>query len=160
MSIDAAQLVDRLTRAGQRVVLAESCTAGAIAAEVGGVAGVSATLCGSAVVYDPTLKSDWLGVDRETIETQSAESAAVAHQMVIGVMRKTPLATLGLSVTGHLGPGVDEAIDGIVYFATAQRGGGDVRVEVHQRQLHKPKRMGRCREAVQIAMELIASQLD
>lgn len=154
--IDAHSVVERLVAQNHRLVLAESCTAGAIAAELGTVPGVSSVLLGSSVVYHPTLKSDWLGVDQETIEKLTAESAPVAHQLVAGVMQKTSLATMGLAITGHLGPDVAPDVDGIVYFGTAIRIEDDLRINVHSHQLNKPKRIGRRNEAVQLALQLIS----
>ncbi|MEM6688796.1 MAG: CinA family protein [Planctomycetota bacterium] len=157
--VDAYSVVQQLVDGKHRIVLAESCTAGAIAAELGSVPGVSSVLLGSAVVYHPDLKSDWLGVDKETIEKLTAESAPVAHQLVSGIMQKTPMATLGLAITGHLGPGALPEVDGVVYIGTAARDRDDLKINVHANQLAKPKRIGRRNEAVQIALRLISEMV-
>ena len=61
---EAEQLVRQLEQAGRKLVLAESCTGGLIAAELAKVPGVSNWLCGSAVTYRIPVKIDWLNVNR------------------------------------------------------------------------------------------------
>lgn len=110
-----------LKRTKNRVVLAESCTAGRIAATLGEIPGVSSVLTGSAVVYQELTKCRWLGVNAETIAVHGIVSEAVSIEMAEGVLRKTPHATIGASITGHLGPDAPKELDGIAWTAVSLR---------------------------------------
>lgn len=117
-----AQSVARLlVERGERVVFAESCTAGLIAATLGGIPGISSSLCGSAVTYRPDTKRKWLGVKKETIKKFTTESREVVKEMALGVLRQTPEANWGVAVVGHLGPDAPSEKDGLVYFCVARR---------------------------------------
>lgn len=117
----AGRLAEVLRVHQRRVVFAESCTAGLIAATLGSVAGISEFLCGSMVVYRGRTKVDWLGVEHGVIEEHSAVSSAVAEAMAIGVLRRTEEADFAASITGHLGPGAPAAQDGLIYIGFASR---------------------------------------
>jgi PncC family amidohydrolase len=105
---------------GQRLVLAESCTGGLIAAALAQLPGVSEQLCGSAVVYREDTKFQWLGVSRALLREHGAVSAPVAEAMARGVLKRTPEADVSASVTGYLGPGHPR--DGHAFAAVAFRG--------------------------------------
>ena len=118
---DAAQLVDELAEIGQRIVLAESCTGGLVAAELTKIPGVSDWLCGSAVSYRSATKSKWLGVDPQILEAHSSVSSAVTSEMAKGVLERTPEASIAAAITGHLGPEAPSGLDGVVFTALAVR---------------------------------------
>ena len=59
----AAELAEQLAAKQQKIVFAESCTAGMAAALLGGCPGISAWLCGSAVTYREATKTRWLDID-------------------------------------------------------------------------------------------------
>jgi len=88
-SVAAKEVVELLDQHQQRLVLAESCTAGLVAAEISMVVGVSEFFCGSAVTYRDATKRSWLDVDGKCIAEQTAVCRDVAEQMVRGVLRKT-----------------------------------------------------------------------
>lgn len=113
----------RLAAAGVRVVFAESCTAGLVAATLARVPGISAHLCGSAVTYRDRTKQDWLGLSRSLLADPGAVSERAARQMARGVLVRTAEAQLALSVTGHLGPHAPPELDGVIYVGWARRGG-------------------------------------
>lgn len=140
----AGQLVERLAAMKQRLVLAESCTGGLIAATLTTIPGVSAWLAGSLVVYQEASKQKWLGVAEETLEQHTAVSAPVAHQMAAGALATTPHAEIAAAVTGHLGPGAPPEQDGLVFLAVARR---NEPPKVRGLQLEKTKRIARQREA-------------
>jgi PncC family amidohydrolase len=117
----AGELADALAQARTRIVFAESCTAGLVAASLAGVPGISAWLCGSAVTYQEKTKSDWLGVTPADLETFTAVSEQVTASMAIGVLAKTTAADLAVAVTGHLGPGAPQSLDGVIFIAAAHR---------------------------------------
>lgn len=121
----AEQLAALLAKSQTRIVFAESCTAGLVAATLAQVPGVSAWLCGSAVTYRDDTKRRWLSVDRETLAADTAVSRSVAEQMAAGVLRNTPEADLALSVTGHLGPDAPPNQDGLIFIGIARRSSGE-----------------------------------
>ena len=102
-SIPAADLVARLTVAGQTVAVAESLTGGLVTAALTDVAGASVVVRGSVVAYATDLKSQVLGVDAALLARVGAVDADVAEQMARGV-RSLMGATYGLATTGVAGP--------------------------------------------------------
>lgn len=132
----AAILAARLLRNGQKIVFAESCTAGLISASLARIAGVSEALAGSAVVYQLATKSAWLGVSDAALETPGPVSQIVSEQMARGVLQKTPHATMAASITGHLGPRAPLELDGIAWSTVALRRGSDISLESRRFALH------------------------
>lgn len=110
-----------LVRRNLRVVFAESCTAGLVAATLARVPGISAHLCGSAVTYCETTKVAWLDVRPRDLARHSAVSPQVARQMALGVLAHTPEADWSAAVTGHLGPEAPAEQDGVIYICIARR---------------------------------------
>jgi nicotinamide-nucleotide amidase len=118
----AAQEVHRLLGIrDERVVFAESCTAGACSATMGAIPGASKHLCGSAVTYMPKVKRHWVGVKKNTIKKHTTESQNVANEMALGVLDRTPCANWSVAVVGHLGPDSPEEKDGQIFVAIARR---------------------------------------
>lgn len=118
----AFEVFDLLRARDQILVTAESCTAGLIAATLSRVPGMSVCLAGSFVVYQIDSKIAWLSIPAELIERCDVVSAEVAECMAIQSLRKTPHATLAISITGHLGPDAPKNLDGVAWFAIASRG--------------------------------------
>ena len=131
-SLDAAaeRLFRLLQRSGQRIVFAESCTAGLVAAALARFPGVSEYLCGSAVTYRDATKARWLSVPRDLLDAPDigAVSAQVAEAMCHGVLNATPEADVAASVTGHLGPHSPPGLDGVVFTGLLFRGAGSARI--------------------------------
>ena len=117
------------TRLGQRlaamksvrVVFAESCTGGMAAALVTQIPGISDYFCGSAVTYRVDTKLRWLNVSPQIVATHTPESLESSLALAVNVLAATPEATVSAAITGHLGPGISECLDGIVYVAMAKR---------------------------------------
>ncbi|AZB56357.1 NAD(+) synthase [Cereibacter sphaeroides] len=127
----AAHLVRALKAADCRLVTAESCTAGLIAACVSGVPGRSGVLEGSFVAYRPTMKFAALGVPEALIAEETVYDPKVARRMAEGALASAPEADLALAVTGVAGPGEDEGHPpGYVCVAAALRG-QETRVSEH-----------------------------
>jgi PncC family amidohydrolase len=118
----ARKVADELQRSDSQLVLAESCTAGLVAAALGAVPGISRHLCGSAVVYQEGTKTAWLGVSETLLEAAGAVSAETAVAMVEGALAGTPHADVAVAVTGHLGPEAPVELDGVLYIAAIRRG--------------------------------------
>lgn len=153
LSDHAGALVERLAATEQRLVLAESCTGGLIAATLTTIPGVSAWLAGSLVVYQEQSKQKWLGVAEESLQEHTAVSAPVAHQMVTGALSATPHADVAAAVTGHLGPGAPPEQDGLVFIGVGRR---EQPPKIRGVQLEKTKRIARQREAaIAVVRELL-----
>lgn len=128
----ARSVKEQLAAKQRKLVLAESCTAGLVAAMLGAVPGISEWFCGSAVTYRETTKTEWLGVSEELITGHNVVSKEVAEAMAVGVLKITPEADISAAVTGHLGPTDDIERDGLIHIAIAERSGSQVEVINHQ----------------------------
>ncbi len=158
IALEISQQLDRLQ--SEKIVFAESCTAGMIAATMGGVPGISRYLCGSAVTYREATKTDWLGLSPEKIKGHTAESTQVAQDMAELVLQGTPEATLALAITGHLGPEVDDAIDGTVFVAVFQRGSLEMKmIDNRQCRLKTLGRLERQLESTLLALRCLSDNL-
>lgn len=120
----AAEVLEACRARGWRVGTAESCTGGLIAASLTAVPGSSSVVERGFVTYSNEAKVGAIGVDPGLIVRHGAVSAEVARAMARGVLAHA-FADLSLSVTGIAGPGggSDDKPVGLVYFATAVRGG-------------------------------------
>jgi len=113
----AADLVARLTSAGQTVAVAESLTGGLVAAALTDIPGASVVVRGGVLAYSTDLKAQVLGVDEGLLARVGAVDAEVAEQMARGV-RLLMGSTYGLATTGVAGPDqVDGKPVGTVYVA-------------------------------------------
>lgn len=124
LTSQARRLVKLLREQERRVVFAESCTGGLVAATMTGSAGISENFCGSAVVYRVDTKARWLGVPRDILDNPGPVSRQVAEAMAAGVLENTPESDLAAAITGHLGPDAPPHQDGLVYVAIASRQAG------------------------------------
>lgn len=145
------ELVRVLQRSQRRLVLAESCTAGLVAASIAHVPGVSEWFCGSAVTYQSETKVAWLGVDPEAIAKETAVSGTVAAQMAAGVLSETPQADIAASITGHFGPSAPAGFDGVIFIAVTDRAQPNPRVSRHH--LRTQTRIERQREAATLVVD-------
>lgn len=109
---------------GASIAIAESCTGGMLGERMTRLPGSSAYFAGGVISYSDNLKSAWIDVPRELIESRGAVSAEVARAMAEGVRRRAG-TTLGLAVTGIAGPtgGTAEKPVGTVHIALADAGG-------------------------------------
>jgi nicotinamide-nucleotide amidase len=101
-----------------KVVTAESCTGGLVAAAITSLAGSSQWFERGYVTYSNEAKHQDLGVPLELIEQYGAVSREVAHAMARGAKEKTP-AQLSVAITGIAGPegGSADKPVGTVWFA-------------------------------------------
>ncbi len=148
----APSLVRLLADRRIRIVLAESCTGGMVAAELAMVPGVSDWFCGSAVTYRSDTKMKWLAVKQEDIDRFTAVSSQVAQQMAGGVLSKTPEADIAVSITGHLGPQAPEGFDGLVFIGWARRDRDAVVTQFERIQLKTTGRQNRQIEATSLVL--------
>ncbi len=82
-----------------KLVTAESCTAGLIAATLADIPGAGALLDCAFVTYSPRAKQECLGVAARTLQRHNLTSEAVAQEMALGAARNSP-ANVAISNTG------------------------------------------------------------
>jgi nicotinamide-nucleotide amidase len=111
-------------RKGLRLVTAESCTGGLIAAILTEVAGSSDVFDRGFVTYSNAAKTVTLGVPGKLIQQHGAVSEAVARAMADGALAHAE-ADMAVAVTGVAGPGGGTAQKpvGLVHLAAARRDG-------------------------------------
>jgi nicotinamide-nucleotide amidase len=140
-----------LTMHHATIATAESCTGGLLAERLTRISGSSAYFLGGVVSYSNTLKSAWVDVPAEIIESRGAVSSEVAVALADGIRRRTG-ATLGVGITGVAGPtgGTPEKPVGTVHVAIADASGSK------ERGVHYPGERDRIRwQASQTAMDLV-----
>ena len=155
---EAARLLDAFRARGLRLVTAESCTGGLIAALLTEIPGASEVLERGFVPYTNAAKHESLGVAAALIEVHGAVSEPVARAMAEGALAHSR-ADIAVSVTGVAGPGGGSATKpiGLVHLAAARRGGPT---------LHQECRFGDIgrgevrREAVAVALALLRRALE
>lgn len=100
----AAVVGQAVAERGQTLALAESCTAGGLAAWVASVPGASRYLLEGAVVYSNAAKVRTCGVSQADLDAHGAVSEAVARQLARGIRARAG-STWGIGITGVAGPG-------------------------------------------------------
>lgn len=108
----------------QRIVTAESCTGGLIAAALTDIPGSSAVVERGFVTYSNDAKVEVLAVQPETLQQFGAVSMETAEEMAQGALEFSR-ADLAVSVTGIAGPdgGSADKPVGLVYLGLATRKG-------------------------------------
>jgi len=117
-----AFLIERLSRAGKRITIAEGCTGGLIASFITKHSGSSAIFDGSLITYSNRLKSNWLAVDSSSLEKHGAVSEEVVNEMSEGALNVSD-ADYAISVSGVAGPSggsLDKPV-GTVYIGVRSR---------------------------------------
>lgn len=149
LAVEARRAAELLKRTSQRVVFAESCTAGLVSAQLASVAGISEFHCGSLVTYRNRSKQDWLSVPATLLADPGPVSEIVAGSMAEGALQRTREAGIAVSVTGHLGPDAPPRLDGLVFIGAAIRTATSVepRTSVTRHRLKTSTRYQRQREA-------------
>jgi nicotinamide-nucleotide amidase len=111
-------VADLLLKNNFKLVTAESCTGGGVAAACTDLAGSSDWFERGFVTYSNAAKSELLGVGAALIDAHGAVSEAVARAMAQGALSHSA-AQVSLAVTGVAGPGggsPDKPV-GTVWFA-------------------------------------------
>ena len=106
-----------------KVVTAESCTGGLIAATLTAIAGSSDVVDRAFVTYSNEAKREMIGVPWDAILGHGAVSEPVARAMATGALARSN-ADISVSVTGVAGPGGGSAEKpvGLVHLAAVRRG--------------------------------------
>jgi len=139
---------------GFKVVTAESCTGGLIAATLTAIAGSSNVVDRAFVTYSNEAKREMLGVPWDALLGHGAVSEPVARAMATGALARSE-ATLAVSVTGVAGPGggsADKPV-GLVHFGAARTGFETIA----ERHVFPGDRDGIRRVAVLTALTMLAS---
>lgn len=120
MSDLVKELSEKLRARQYKLVTAESCTGGMIAAAITDMAGSSDVFERGYVTYSNQAKVDCLGVMPSILEQHGAVSEETAIAMAKGALRKSQ-AMISVSVTGIAGPGggTDTKPVGLVYIGCA-----------------------------------------
>jgi nicotinamide-nucleotide amidase len=153
--LDLARIVIEENRAaGRKVVLAESCTGGLVAAALTEIAGSSAVVDSGFVTYSNAAKQRMLGVSGDIIDTFGAVSCACAWAMAQGALKHSD-ADVAVAISGIAGPegGSAQKPVGLVVFAKAERGNAEV---VAEERHFPPTSRGAIRaDAVRVALNLL-----
>ena len=141
---------------GSKIVSAESCTAGLLAASLTEIPGSSAFFEQGYITYSNRAKISVLGVESKTLTKYGAVSEEVAKQMAEGALNRSS-GTIAVSITGIAGPGgSDYKPEGLVCFAIAQKN-SEIRVETIE---YGPLGRSNIRSsAVKKAIELLNEEL-
>jgi len=116
-----------LVARGEKLVTAESCTAGWIAKAVTDIPGSSEWFLAGIASYADAAKTDLLGVPTTLLKAEGAVSKAVVEAMAQGALARTG-ADRAVAVSGVAGPGggsQDKPV-GTVWFAWARADGDSV----------------------------------
>ena len=118
------EVIRLLRESRKRIVLAESCTGGAVAANFTVVPGVSEVFCGSMVVYRNDSKTQWLGLDPAMLADPEIGSVSPQTSQLLArqVLAHTPEADFALAVTGHFGPDAPAHLNRRIFVALVRRG--------------------------------------
>ncbi len=119
----AEDLLARYRQAGLRIVTAESCTGGLIAACLTEIPGSSDVVERGFLTYSNEAKHELLGVPEALLRDKGAVSAEVAEAMAKGALARSH-AEVAISVTGIAGPGgaTETKPVGLVYLGLCRRG--------------------------------------
>jgi nicotinamide-nucleotide amidase len=146
----AQKIIVGYAAAKKKIVTAESCTGGLIAAALTEISGASAVVERGFIAYSNNAKVEVLGVPPELLEIRGAVSAETAEAMATGALEFSR-ADVAVSVTGIAGPdgGTLAKPVGLVFLALATRDGvlfhvkcqfagdrGDVRLQATREGLH------------------------
>ena len=119
----ARRVVEENRAAGRRIVLAESCTGGLVAAAITEISGSSAVLDRAFVTYSNESKHDCLGVSDDLLDAFGAVSVACVYAMAQGALEASD-ADVSVAISGIAGPtgGSEQKPVGTVVFARVVRG--------------------------------------
>lgn len=150
----ARRVVEENAAAGRRVVVAESCTGGLVAAALTEIPGSSAVLDRGFVTYSNDAKHEELGVPDDIIDAFGAVSVACVYAMANGALERSH-ADVAVAISGVAGPGGGTAAKpvGTVVFARAIRGKEEPEAEL--KVFEETDRAGVRLQATLCALELL-----
>jgi nicotinamide-nucleotide amidase len=121
----ARLLIDEVRERHLRVVTAESCTGGLVAAAICSIPGASDVFERGFVTYTNRAKEEMLGIPGDMIADFGAVSEPVARMMAEGALNHSR-AHIAVAITGVAGPGGGSPMKpvGTVHIATARSTAG------------------------------------
>lgn len=155
--VNAARKVIEANRAaGLKIAVAESCTAGLVAAALTEIPGSSDVFEAGFVTYSNESKLELLDVSLDVLETFGAVSIAVAWGMAQGALERTR-ADIAVAITGIAGPdgGSELKPVGTVVFARARREGDPNEVIADKKEFGDLGRGGVRLQAALCALDLL-----
>jgi nicotinamide-nucleotide amidase len=137
-----------------KIVTAESCTGGLIAATLTAISGSSDVVDRAFITYSNEAKREMLGVPWDAILGYGAVSDPVARAMAAGALSRSN-AHIAVSVTGVAGPGggTPEKPVGLVHFGALRAG----HEPITERHVFPGDRDGIRRVSVLTALAMLAS---
>lgn len=150
----ARRVIESNKAAGRRIVVAESCTGGLVAAALTEIPGSSAVLDRGYVTYSNEAKAAELGVSEDLIDAFGAVSIACVYAMAQGALERSG-ADVAVAISGVAGPdgGTASKPVGTVMFARAVR--GEATPEAESKLFENEDRAGVRRQATLCALELL-----
>lgn len=118
----AQSVLDQARIRDIKLVTAESCTGGFIAAILTSLSGSSDVVYGGFITYANEAKESMIGVKETTLINNGAVSVEVAGEMAVGALERSD-ADIAIAVTGVAGPtgGSTKKPVGTVCFGLAYR---------------------------------------
>ena len=153
----ARLLVDEARQRGVRIVTAESCTGGLVAAAITSIAGSSDVFERGFVTYSNRAKEELLEVPGDLIADMGAVSESVVRMMAEGALELSN-AHIAVAITGVAGPGGGTPMKpvGTVHFATARANGPLAhRLEIFEEPDRDSIRMAATRVALEMLRERV-----
>ena len=151
----ARKVIETYTAREQKIVTAESCTGGLLAAALTEISGSSAVVERGFIVYSNEAKIEMLGVKPELLNRFGAVSEEVAEAIAQGALEFSH-ADVAVSITGIAGPtgATPGKPVGLVCFALATRAGTT---------FHYPRQFNGSRDDVRLrsvheALQLLLAQ--
>jgi nicotinamide-nucleotide amidase len=153
----ARLLVDEASQRSLRIVTAESCTGGLVAAAICAIPGASDVFERGFITYSNRAKQELLGVPGDLIADMGAVSEPVARMMAEGALAASN-AHISVAVTGVAGPGGGTRMKpvGTVHIATARSNSPLMHREEF---FQEPSREGVQLAAVQAALQALRERV-
>lgn len=151
----AEQLLERYRDGRLKIVTAESCTGGLLAATLTEVPGSSDVFERGFVTYSNAAKIETIGVNAALLTSFGAVSMQVACAMAEGALRASA-AHVAVAITGIAGPGgaTADKPTGLVHFGLARQEGDTRSIERRYGDLTRGEIR---RRAVEDALKLLES---
>src|SRR6516225_11261960 len=153
----ARLVIDDARERSLRLVTAESCTGGLVAAAICAIPGASDVFERGYVAYTNRAKQEQLGVSGDMIADLGAVSEPIVRMMAEGALENSH-AHVAVAITGVAGPGGGTPLKpvGTVHFATARANQSVYhRHELYEFETREEVQLA----AVQMALEMLRERL-
>src|SRR3954451_108133 len=152
----AREVVEANRKAGRRVTVAESCTAGLVSAALTEIPGSSEMFEAGYVTYSNAAKISELKVSEDVVDTCWSVSVATAWAMARGALAASD-ADVAVAITGIAGPGggTPSKPVGTVVFARAERDADPAKIIADQKFFDEKTRSGVRLQAALCALDLL-----